>query len=241
MASLLRIGTEPHLHPEAGVEVVDFQSGLEAPVRPYYLDWLEEQGFPRALTPAQLAPRLAAMGIDVTAVIEQVRPQLTPDEAALLDEVLVAEVPIDYRFFFRGQISIEPRTGALMDVHAQREGVKAAPDLSGLERLRPLLDRHADIPAVAEVRAGLDQLAATPPEKVIELAYRQTAASSAELGAKARSQARQLDLVERWIPAGLAAGGAVLLLVAVVWRRRPQSAAPTPPAPSEQEQQEVLT
>ncbi len=244
--SVLRGGSPAHFHPEAGVEVVDFDSALEAPARPYYVDWLVEQGFPRELTPTQLAPRLAAMGIDVAAVITQVRPQLTADEAALLDEVLATPVPIEYRFYFAGQVAIEPQTGSLMDVHARQEGVKAAPDLSGLDRLRPLLDRYAGIPAVAAVTAGLDSLAASPPEKVIELIYRQTAASSAELGAKARSQARKLDLVERWVPWALTVGGVVLLALALVLRRRPPAPpeavpAAAPPPSTKAEPEEVLT
>ena len=122
----------PHHHAEGDTTVIDFATKLEAPVAPYYLAHLEALGLPMQITAAQIAPQLTAAGIDVNQALADVAPLLTADESALLAAALTAAIPLHYFFVVDGTVSIEPTTGALIDVHSQREGVAVQPDLSGV-------------------------------------------------------------------------------------------------------------
>ena len=75
-------------------------------------------------------------------------------------------------------MSIEPTTGALIDVHSQQEGVAVQPDLSGVGALQPLLDKYAAIPSVKALSDGLAAMAARPPQLAQTFQYTQTPASS---------------------------------------------------------------
>jgi hypothetical protein len=61
---------------------------------------------------------------------------------------------------------------------------------------------------------------------VYSLRYERTAASVAEAARRTRNDLRQLDLVERYIPVGLAALAVMLLVLVGVsrWRGRPAEA-----------------
>ena len=122
----------PHHHAEGDTTVIDFATKLEAPVAPYYLAHLQALGLPMQITAAQIAPQLTAAGIDVNQALADVAPQLTADESALLAAALTAAIPLNYFFVVDGTVSIEPTTGALIDVHSQQEGVAVQPDLSGV-------------------------------------------------------------------------------------------------------------
>ena len=131
---------------------------------PYYLAHLRALGLPMQITAAQIAPQLTAAGIDVNRALADVAPQLTADESALLAAALTAAIPLNYFFVVDGTVSIEPTTGALIDVHSQQEGVAVQPDLSGVGALQPLLDKYAAIPSVKALSDGLAAMAARPPQ-----------------------------------------------------------------------------
>jgi hypothetical protein len=100
--------------------------------------------------------------------------------------------------FFRsndGHALVEPRTGAIVDLVYSDEAISAAPS-----------DGSAPFP-------------------VYSLHYEQTPASVADAAALAKDQMRQLDLVERWIPLGVAVLGLTLVLMARPWglRRAPRT------------------
>ena len=89
-------------------------------------------------------------------------PRLTPDESKLLSATLARPVALKYFFFADGLVSIEPKTGALIDVHAQREGVAVQPDLNGVAALQPLLDKYSAIPSVKAVVRRPGRLGGAP-------------------------------------------------------------------------------
>ena len=210
-----------HFHADAGMSVIDFSSRGDQPVAPYYLAHLKSEGLPMSLTAAQVQAQLTAAGIDVAKALADVGPRLTPAEAQVVSDTLSKPVPLKYSFFTDGMISIEPRTGALVDVHANSEGIAISPDLSGAAPLVALLDKYSTIPSVQAVSQGLSKLAAAPPTTALTLQYQQTPASSREVGNKAKSQIRQMNLLEKWVPGGLLLAGLLLGVVGIVGRRRP--------------------
>jgi hypothetical protein len=211
--SHLTLAEGPHYHSDARATVIDFASNLEKPVAPYYLAHLKAMGLPMQVDPALLLPRLASNGIDVTRALADVGPRLTPAESKLVSDTLAKKVPLQYYFISTGLISIEPTTGALVDVHTQQHGVAVKPDLSGASVLQPLLDKYAAIPSVRALSTGLAALAAKAPQVAQSFEYTQTVASSLAAARDARSHARTMNLVNVRIPWALGLAGGVLLLV----------------------------
>ena len=211
----------------SGVQVIEFTSDVTGPVSPYYHQWLVHNGFPSSITPAQLQPRLEALGVNVPAVLGTLLPVLTPAQRSLVDQVLAAPVPLNYTYFYRGIVGVEPRTGAMIWVDTTAEGVKVAPSLAGVDRLRPLLDKNIAIPAVATLSSALVRLAATPPQTVVDYMWDQTRTSSQQMANFAQSQIRTMDLVDGvpWVVGGI---GVVLIALGLVLRRRRSGGAGEP-------------
>jgi len=214
-----------HTHRDAHIKVLDFASKLNGPVAPYYLEHLRKMGAPMQVTAAQLAPVLLADGIDVNRALADVGPLLTPAESKLVSETLAKSVRLRYFFLSDGLISIEPRTGALIDVHTQQQGIAVQPDLSGASVLQPLLDKYAAIPSVKALSDGLAAMAKRPPQVAESYRYTQTIPSSLAATRLARDHVRTMNLVKVRIPGamavlGLLVLGAGLIGGALIGRRR---------------------
>jgi hypothetical protein len=225
-----------HFHQNAGVSVIDFGSKSTHQVAPYYLAHLKAQGLPMQLTAAQITPQLEAAGVGITKALTDVAPHLTASEQQLLATTLSNPIPLKYFWVVDGTISVEPRTGALVSVHANHEGLAVQPDLSGAAPLNDLLAKYSTIPSVKAAADGLAKLAVQPPSVVEDFQYTQTPQSAAHLGSKARQQIRQLNLVQVQLPWAVGILGAALILLAVgltVRRRGPAAAATTQPGTPE--------
>ena len=241
--SPLKLVEGPHTHADAHIKVLDFASKLNRPVAPYYLAHLKAMGLPMQVTAAQLAPVLKADGIDVNRALADVGPRLSPAESALVSTTLAKSVPLHYFFLSAGLVSIEPKTGALIDVHTQQQGVSVQPDLSGASVLQPLLRRYAAIPSVKALADGLAALATRPPQVAESYTYTQTVPSSVAVTKLARDNVRTMNLVEVRVPAALAALGLLMLgLGLILWRRHRRSRGASrpiePTIPSEPRQAE---
>jgi hypothetical protein len=198
------------------------------PVAPYHRTEIEKQGFPLELTFPQLVARLSAGHVDVDGARAALPPADDPVVAA------AGDAPVPLRFFrdSDGHALVEPRTGMIIDLVYSEEAITAAPDLGSLRELRDALDRAGGSPEATALADALDEIDRAPLTPVYSLRYEQTAASVAVAAQHARHELRNLDLVERYVPAGLAALAVALLAVVVVgrWRgrrvRHPISAAP---------------
>ena len=209
-----------HTHPDVNIPVIDFSSKEEKPVAPYYLEHLKAIGLPMQITGAQLEPQLAAAGIDVNQALADVTPHLTTAGKQLIAQVLAKPVKLHYFFIDDGAVSIEPKTGALIDVHTHTQGIAVQPDLSGVGELDPLLHEYASIPSVQALSVGLAKLAARPPQLAQSYTYTETVPSSQRAASIARKNIRMMTLVQVRIPWALAVLGAILLAVGLVLRRR---------------------
>lgn len=224
-AAVLRHGRGPAPLAGTGLQAVTFTSTTtDTPVSAQYRAWLGRNGFPLQLTPTQLLPRLAALGVDVPQVLAAITPQLTPAEQAAVDRALTQPIPLRYSYSNAGTVAIEPDTGALLHVTTTSEVVSVSPDLSGLAALQPVLQRFAAVPSVQGLANALDELASAPPQPVTRDHWTQTAASTDAAAATATTQLHQLSLLGTlpW-----AVGGAGVVLVAAgplsTWRRRHHS------------------
>jgi len=227
----------PHHHSDAPVAVIDFSSTRNGPVAPYYLAHLKAMGLPMQVSAAQLAPVLLADGIDVNQALADVGPRLQPAESALVTKTLAQSVPLRYFFLSNGLVSIEPKTGALIDVHTQQQGVAVQPDLSGAAVLQPLFAKYASIPSVKALSDGLAKLAKRAPQVAESYTYTQTVPSSLAVTKVAQDQARKANLANVRVPWTMAAVGLILLVVGLIgWTRarraRARTTAPDGPAPT---------
>jgi hypothetical protein len=210
----------PHTHPDAHIKVLDFSSKLDGPVAPYYLEHLKKMGLPMQVTASQLAPVLLADGIDVNRALNDVGKVLTPAESKLVFATLAKSVPLHYFFLSDGIVSIEPKTGALIDVHTHQQGVAVQPDLRGASVLQPMLDKYSSIPSVKALSDGLAALAKRPPQVAESYRYTQTVPSSERVTTLARDNVRMMNLVQLRIPVAMALLGVLLLGFALIGRRR---------------------
>jgi hypothetical protein len=185
------------------------------PVASYYRAELRKQGFALELTFPELAARLAEGGVDVERALDALPPSDAPVVAA------AREVRLPLRFFRDndGHALVERRTGSIVELVYSAEAITATPDLAPVRGLRDALGRAAASPDVATLRDALDAIDRAAPTPVYSLRYEQTAASVAETARRAKSDLRTLDIVERFIPAGLAVLSMVLLVPVAVVRR----------------------
>jgi hypothetical protein len=209
-----------HTHPDVSLPVIDLSSKLEEPVAPYYLKHLQAMGLPMQITGAQLEPQLVAAGVNVNRALVDVMPHLMPAEKELIAQVLAKPVKLNYFFIDNGIVSIEPKTGALIDVHTQSQGIAVRPDLSGVGVLDPLLRRYGSIPSVKALSVGLAHLAARAPQLAERYTYTETVPSSQRAATLARKNARMMTLVEVRIPWAMAVLGIFLLALGLVLLRR---------------------
>lgn len=222
-----------HSHTDAHIDTIDFHSKLEKPVAPYYRAHLEAMGLPMEVTAAQLQGQLSAAGIDVGQALADVGPLLTPDESTLLATTLAKPIPLQYYFIADGRISIEPKTGALIDVHAHRDAVAVQPDLSGVTALAPLLAKYSSIPSVKALSDGLVAVAARGPQVAQELRYTQTVPSSLAAADRAEAQGKKMTLVTWWVPGAMAVLGLLLVVLGLIGWRRSRQGGPSAPVPAE--------
>jgi DUF3068 family protein len=210
----------PHYSPAAGVDVTDFSSKLLAPVAPYYLEHLKAMGLPMEVSAVQLQPTLLASGIDIAKAIAAAGPYLSPAESATIAATLAKPVPLHYFFVVDGAISIEPKTGALVSVHSNAEGVAVQPDFSNANVLKPILEKYSALPAVKAAADGLSALSVKEPQRAQILEYQQTPASQRDIAGVASDQAKMMNLATWWVPIGLAVLGGLLVVLGVILRRR---------------------
>jgi hypothetical protein len=190
-----------------------------APVAPYYRAELRKQGFATELTFPQLTARITAGGVDVERALDALSPADAPVAAA------AGDLRLPLRFFRTndGHALVEPRTGAIVDLVSSDEAITTTVDLAPLRELRDALGRAASSPEATALADALDALDRAAPTPLYSLRYEQTAGSVADAARRTRNDLRQLDLVERYIPAGLAALSVALLVLVGVsrwWGRR---------------------
>jgi hypothetical protein len=190
-----------------------------APVASYYRAELRKQGFATELTFPQLAARIAGGGVDVERALRTLSPADAPVAVAARD----VRLPLH---FFRnndGHALVEPRTGTIVELVFSDEAITATLDLAPLRELRSALARASPSAEVTALADALDAIDRATPAPVYSLRYEQTAASVAEAARRTKNELRKLDVVERYIPWGLAALSVLLLVLVGVsrWWGRP--------------------
>jgi hypothetical protein len=191
---------------------------------------LATQGLPMALSSTEMAARMAAVGIDASAIGPVLDRVLTPKEVGQVLYAFSAWVPLRYELSSRGQALVEPRTGMIVSVADVTESLTAKPDLAATESTLALLRRHADVPEINSLLTKLGAAAAAPGIDVYSLRYSQTPASVASRLHSAKVAAGTLGVVRQIVPWGMALLGLILLLLGSgLGRNRKQASRRTRP------------
>jgi hypothetical protein len=111
-----------------------------------------------------------------------------------------------------------------MDVHTRTEGLAVKPDLSGVAKLQPLLEKYSSIPSIAAVSQGLRELAGAPADLAAEFRFTETQSSSRDTGSDAKEQARLMRLLQLYVPWSVGALSITLIAVGIVTTRRGRTA-----------------
>jgi hypothetical protein len=209
---------------EEGLDLKNFSAAVtDAPVTAAYLAELSKSvPLPTTLTLDQLKPQLKQLGVDVDALLAAMSPYLTPEESVTLGQIAGKPIPLHYVLTFSGRASVEPTTGAEVDVGAT-ESIGARPEFADLPALQAILANHANVPEAATASTALDTLATAPPTKLFEYTYQQTPGSVADIASQVTSNRSRVLLAKQYVPLGLLglAFAAFAAGAFVVWHRRP--------------------
>lgn len=206
-----------------GLRVYLFQGNLE-PTRVTadylgYLNRISGGQYKPTLNFDELKAMLAADGVDVDGYLALLAATLTPEEAARLEEALSRPVELAYKYYNRGKVAIEPKTGSLIRLYEVVEGLTVEPEASSLfGALQTLLPGFASAhperlkDATNQLMAQLVPLMESEPNRIYEARYTQTDASVKEAVQDAKDSIGMINWVKVYVPWILLIIGAAVLV-----------------------------
>lgn len=222
-ATRLEVPSDPAILPEKpnGVtQVVLRAEGANVPLTDAYLQQLDSMmPMPRQLTLVQLQPALLAAGVDVDATLKALVPVISQADLSILGGLAGNPIKLQYVTSFAATTTVNPPTGANLDVKGVSESVGAMPDAAALPPLLDVLGRYMDVPEVAKSVNGLKAMAAQPMP-LFKQDYQMTPASLDSVSSDVADMVKQMNLAETTVPWALgilgfvmALAGAVLLII----------------------------
>lgn len=213
------------------------------PVSPAYLaDLNKSVPLPTQLTFDQMKPLLAAQGLNVDALLAAMVPKIaaqSPADLQALVGISQQPIPLAYVTKWGGSTSIDPVTGAPVDVQRADDVIAATPTAAWTSTLTGILDKYPQVPEAVTMSTAVKATAANPIQ-VFSTSYHQTAASVVSDVAKAKDDANKLRQATLFSWAGWIAGIVLTLagLVLIVVPKRGEGGAEpvielTPPQPAE--------
>lgn len=201
-----------------GITVYNFKGYFEKKaVDPFYVDVL---GLPSELTFEDLKPTLAAMGVDVDALLTLAGQRLSAEDQQALAQALEAPIPVNYYWSLDNETSVEPKTGVPVDVYKDQESLSMEPDLTNLASVFAVLMKYKDDPVLGPALAQLSELQAQlgemEPQKIFEFNYTQDEDSVKEAVDEAKKSGSLITLVKVYIPWILLIVGALVLIVGLL-------------------------
>lgn len=201
-----------------GVTVYNFRGAFEQ--KEVTDAFLEANNLPSETTFESLEPTLAAMGVDVGALLALAQQTLEPADLQALDQALAEPIPLTYYWALETKVSVEPKTGVPVDVYENREALTMELDMTKLAGIFTILGKYADDPALGPALAQLtelqSELAEMEPQKIFEYSYQQTDETVKSAIDDAKDGASQINLVKVYIPWALLIVGALILIIGLL-------------------------
>jgi len=180
--------------------------------------YLASMGFPTKLTLEEMKPALLAAGVDLDALKALAARVMAPGDLQVLQQAVKKEIPVSYLWTMERELSVEPKTGIVLDVYKNVESLSRKADLSVLADLTPVLDKYADNPQLGPAVKALSQMQsqAGNAEKVFSLQFASTQDSIDAAAEEAKKEAGRINLVKVYIPWALLIVGALVLIVGLL-------------------------
>lgn len=202
-----------------GVTVYNFKGSFAGKdVAPAYVDVLSQSagggqgglGLPKQVTFQDIAPQLAAQGVDVNGLLALLNQKLSAADLQALQQPM----PLNYLWDMDMETSIEPKTGAPVDVYKDAESLSAKTDFS---QLATVLAKYAQDPTLGPVLAKLQsQLSGADAQKIFDYSYEQTDESVKKTVDDAKNQSGKINVAKVYIPWALLIVGALILIIGLL-------------------------
>jgi hypothetical protein len=186
----------------------------KAPVRPYFVDRLTAWGLPKQVALRQIAPQLAAAGIDLQQLAAQVLPRLSVSDRSAILSILGRPIGLSYLLDTDIRVLVEPDTGSVVALDRTTKTIFAQLDISGVSDAEVILTKpsYAATPAVVAAVATLRRLITRPPTaKVLTSTYSQTPQSVDDAASYVRRFRHKTGFVERIVAYGMLVIGAAII------------------------------
>jgi hypothetical protein len=196
-----------------GATVYNFQGSFTGKeVAPAFVDVLSENlGLPKQISFQALSARLQAAGVDVNQLMTLLSQKLSPGDLQALTQLEQQPIAIDYLWDMDQEVSIEPKTGAPVDVYKDVESLSAAPDLSALTQILNKYQSDATLGPLLQKLQSSDQ-----PQKIFEYSYEQTDDSVKAAVDDAKNNSGKINVAKVYIPWALLIVGALILIIGLL-------------------------
>lgn len=204
-----------------GVTVYNFKGSAtleeKKEVAPAYL---EINGLPSEVTFEALKPRLQALGVDVDGLLALAQQRMSAEDLQSLNAALQQKVPLKYYWVFEVETSVEPKTGAPVDLYKDVESMYMEVDTSKLMGVFAILAKYSNDPvlgpALSQLTGLQGQLGEAKPQKILEYNIAQTEETVRQAIDDAKDAASKINLVKVYIPWALLIVGALLLIIGLL-------------------------
>ncbi len=201
-----------------GLEVYNFGTTFEE--EPAWDAFLGFMGMPSEVTFDQLAAQLSALGVDMEGLLSLAAAVMMPEDLQSLQQATQQPIPIYYYYSQAVEMSVEPVTGAIVDLYNNVESLSMEPDYTGLADVFSILMKYQQDPvlgpALQQMAALQAQMQEAEPQKIMEYSYRQTLESVRETADKAKSGKSMIGLAKTWIPLIVLIVGILTLAISIL-------------------------
>ncbi len=182
--------------------------------------YIELNGLPTEVTFDALKPRLQALGVEVDGLLALAQQRMSAEDLQSLNAALQEKMPLKYYWVFDVETSVEPKTGAPVDLYKDVESLYMEVDASKLVGVFAILAKYSNDPVLGPVLSQLmglrSQLGEAKPQKILEYSIAQTEETVREAIDDAKDAASKINLVKVYIPWALLIVGALLLIVGLL-------------------------
>ncbi len=205
-----------------GVTVYNFEGSFTGKeVASAYVSVLSASlGLPEQVAFQQIEPQLTALGLDVNGLMAAVTSKLNAADLQTFNQALQKPIPMKYLWDMDMETSVEPKTGAPVDVYKDAESLSAEADLSVITPAFAVLANYAQDPVLGPILTKLQglqsQLANVEPQKIFDYSYEQTDASVQSAVDDAKTQSGKINVAKVYIPWALLIVGALILIIGLL-------------------------
>jgi len=180
--------------------------------------YVKGMGLPVTTTFEEIKPSLKAAGVDVDAFMALAMQAMQPQDLQALQKALQNPIPLKYYWTMEQELSVDPKTGAPVDVYKDAETLTMKVDAEALAGLQPILGKYVSDPrlgpAITQLAALQEKLGEARKIFSYEFASTQdTVKASVE---DAKDGAGKINLVKVYIPWALLIVGALILIVGLL-------------------------